>query len=90
MMTCLVGVDGDVYPRNVNLELLTLRAKMRRAQTEIELCTMAIENVLESDNSKLPSLFSSTADALCRHIIIIIIIIIISGFQWIYSPTSTR
>jgi len=84
MMTCLVGVDGNVYPRNINLESLTLQAKMRRAQAEIELRRMSIENVLESHNSKLPSLFSSTTDAFCRHIIII------SSFQWTYSPASTR
>lgn len=45
-------VDGElVYQRNLGLELLILQAKMRRAQAEINLYTVAIENAHECDRS---------------------------------------
>lgn len=55
--TCQAGltlhaltINGEhVYQRNFGLELLILQAKMRRAQAEIDLYTVAIENAHEFD-----------------------------------------
>jgi hypothetical protein len=75
-------INGDAYQHNIELELLTLQAKMRRAQAEIELYTMAIENVLEFDNSGPPSsCFLQLLMLFCRYIDI---------FHWIYSTASIR
>lgn len=47
----------NLYQRNIELEMLILRAKMRRAKAEIELYTVAIQNAREldfSDNTSEP------------------------------------
>jgi hypothetical protein len=70
--TCQAGltsqaltVNGEhVYQRNFGLELLILQTKMRRAQAEIDLYTVAIENAHEFDcpttSGFLVNIFSST------------------------------
>ncbi|KAG1744755.1 hypothetical protein EDB19DRAFT_1906472 [Suillus lakei] len=46
-----LAVDGEhVYQHNIGLELLTLQAKMRHAQAEIDY-TVAIENAHKFDRS---------------------------------------
>jgi hypothetical protein len=59
LMPYFLAANGNhVYHRNIELELLTLQAKMRRAQAEIELYTVAIENTREfnfPDNTGGPS-----------------------------------
>ncbi|KAG1779656.1 hypothetical protein EV702DRAFT_1043575 [Suillus placidus] len=52
LMSHSLTVDGEhVYQRNIGLELLILQAKMRCAQAEIDLYTVAIENAHEFDRS---------------------------------------
>ncbi|KAG0692388.1 hypothetical protein DFH29DRAFT_1008725 [Suillus ampliporus] len=49
LMTQSFTLNGNLYQRNIELELLILQAKMRRAQAEIDLYTVAIENAREFD-----------------------------------------
>ncbi|KAG1863293.1 hypothetical protein C8R48DRAFT_672826 [Suillus tomentosus] len=69
-------VDGEhTYQRNLGLELLILQAKMRRAQAEVDLYTMAIENAREFDFSAITNQLPSPtgfipqpqADELCYY-----------------------
>ncbi|KAG0700541.1 hypothetical protein DFH29DRAFT_1001044 [Suillus ampliporus] len=62
LMTESLTVGGEhAYQRNLGLELLILQAKMRRAQAEIDLYTVTIENAREFDFSTISSkpLYSS-------------------------------
>jgi hypothetical protein len=47
----LATQDNHPYERNIALEFLILHAKMRRAQAETDLYTMAIEHAHEFDFS---------------------------------------
>ncbi|KAG1847968.1 hypothetical protein C8R48DRAFT_677439 [Suillus tomentosus] len=52
----------NLYQRNIELEMLILRAKMRRAKAEIELYTVAIQNARELDFSDNTSVSSSASE----------------------------
>ncbi|KAG1843768.1 hypothetical protein F4604DRAFT_1938005 [Suillus subluteus] len=55
MMASLATRRSNTYLRNLGLDLLILQAKMRHAQAEIELYSLAIENIHEFDLSDTSS-----------------------------------
>ncbi|KAG1721497.1 uncharacterized protein EDB91DRAFT_1088419 [Suillus paluster] len=60
LMTQSFTVNGDLYHGDIGLELLILQAKMRRAQAEIDLYTVAIENAREFNSCDNISVSSSS------------------------------
>ncbi|KAG1848281.1 hypothetical protein F4604DRAFT_1687806 [Suillus subluteus] len=59
LMTHFLTVDSKhTYQHNLGLELLTLQAKMCRAQAEVDLYTVAIENACKFDFSAITSQIS--------------------------------
>ncbi|KAG1736913.1 uncharacterized protein EDB91DRAFT_1083258 [Suillus paluster] len=61
LMTQSFTVNGDLYHRDIRLELLILQAKMRHAQAEIDLYTVAIKNAREFDSCDNISVSSSSS-----------------------------
>ncbi|KAG1754739.1 uncharacterized protein EDB91DRAFT_1076845 [Suillus paluster] len=60
LMTQSFTVNGDLYHRDIGLELLILQAKMRCAQAEIDLYMVATKNAREFDSCDNISVSSSS------------------------------
>ncbi|KAG1769403.1 hypothetical protein EDD22DRAFT_996447 [Suillus occidentalis] len=71
MAKSLANKRGSTYMRTLEQDLLTLQAKMRRAEAEIELYTLAIDNTHEfnfSDNSSSTSSDQSLRQPLSEEV----------------------
>ncbi|KAG1840649.1 hypothetical protein C8R48DRAFT_781664 [Suillus tomentosus] len=69
MVASLATRRNNAYLRNLGLDLLILQAKMRRAQAEIELYSLAIENIHRFDlsgSSSTTSFHSTGSRCLCE------------------------